>query len=248
MGAAARAGSRQIESAAMRADFEVRVESGAVGVWDASAPPAAGDPRDASFVQRLRERAKGAGLFFIDAEDPVRYKIHVAVDEEPDPAAAAWCESSGGAFRLDLPSGTLVLGDAADVGSERRVSCAPGQYLLTAYARREFDSTRHDDAMVKLAGASEWRHWWRVNKLGAFGCLALGVAVLVVVIPWTRPFWPFATVLGLPTLLYALLTKTPRYKRVDALRERHEKGLPHFVLHLKPTATRELAGGWVAGL
>lgn len=229
----------------MDTKIEIAADSGLVGCWDAAEPPAF--PERAQSDEPLHASARDGKLFFVCADDPVRYRIHVLIDEQPAPDLQPHLENSTGSFRLELPSGKLVV-SALQKNSPLPVtiSTSPGSYVLTVFRRAAFDSVLYRRAMEELVGAADWRYSGRITNLGAIGCLAVVLAVVLLLIPKTRAYWQWIiTIFLAPSVLYHVMTRLPRYRRIEEVRKEHEARLPHYVFHLKRSeSAREISGGW----
>jgi hypothetical protein len=226
--------------------FQIKSLSGLIGVWDVSlAPPMTPEGNELN-VADLRERAKKGELFFIDAEDEVSYRIEVMVNAEPPPDLDAAIEPFG-TFRIRIPSGQVCIAGLPQDNSER-LSVGTGDYILRPYTRRVFyDAAKQDEVMRKLVSESELQFERRVNNIGAFGCLLLVIGAVLLAIPFTRQYW-FLVLLACagPYLAYFVISRFPRFKAVEAIRQSYEKQIPDvvFVLQNSPAAA-DIPGGWV---
>lgn len=230
----------------MTTNVEIKADSGLVGFWDKGEPPKF-PASDAHSDEPLRPLARSGKLFFISADDPVRYRIHVLAEEEPTAELLPHLDSTAGSFRLELPSGELVVSALEENSPSRAtISATPGTYVLTVFRRAAFDSSLYRRTMQELVGAADWRFSERVTNLGAVGCLAVVLAVILLLVPQTRGYWPWIIPTFLaPSLLYHVMTRLPRYKRIEAARKEHERRLPHYVIQLKRSeSAREISGGW----
>lgn len=230
----------------MSTNVEIHADSGLVGIWDKAAPPPIPE-KNAQSNEELRPFARGGKLFFISADDPVRYRIQVLIEEDPAADLLPHLDNSAGSFRLETPSGELTVSaieENAYAGAV--ISVPPGSYVLTVFRRAAFDSSLYRRTMAQLVGASDWRYSERITNLGAIGCLTVALAVILLLIPSTRDYWPWIIPIFLaPSLLYHLMTRLPRYKRIEAARKEHEARLPHYVIRLRRSeSAREISGGW----
>lgn len=228
--------------------FQINSASGLIGVWDASLPPPMTPEGKEIDVGNLRERATSGNLFFVDAEDEVSYRVQLLVNSEPSPELDEVIEPRG-TFRLQVPSGQICLGELPVKDGYERLPVEAGNYLLRPYTRRIFfDAAKHDLKMMTLVGESEWRYYRRVDKIGAIGCLFILIGLILLAIPFNRQFLLLILwVYSVPYWAYLVLSRLPRYRAVEAIRESYEKQLPHVVLVLQASATAaEIQGGWIS--
>ena len=234
----------------MNTKLEIDSDLGIVGLWDVTTPPIVNEKPGPQLEESLRGQAKTGKLFFIAADDPVKYRIHVLIGEDPADSLPKHFENVAGSFRLELPSGELaVLGiTSKPAPSQTQLRTSPGTYLLTVLRRRHFDSTVYNQTMEQLVGVADWRYHKRITNLGALGCLTLGLAIILLLIPITRKYWYIIIPASfLPTVAYRLMLLLPRCKRVESVCKTQERELPHFIIQLKPSALPEdVRGGWLS--
>ena len=231
------------------ASVEIDAPFGVIGLWDQKAytPPAPSASRE--FIAQLRDSAAEGRLFFIDAEDPVRYRMEVVLDTELPSGFREKFETRSGSFRLDAPNGELGIA-AVPVGPVTQISVPPGSYVVTPYVPKEFDVARHDRDMQQRVGTSNWRFRQQVRALGAWGCASLLLLAVILLIPFTRRSWPISVPLLLfPTGLHFVLSRTSRYRSVEQARVAYETSDPHVILLLGQSPVgAQIPGGWTPGL
>lgn len=232
----------------MPARVDVSSDRGLVIVRDASFPlPAAADL--AAFVSVLETEARRGRLFFLVADDPVRYRVDIYAAEALPAAVERGFEDLTGSFLLETPSGRLVVsGDDAAVASTapEPVPVARGRHLLAVMARRPFDARRYDEDMISVVGAREWKFVRLVDRLGLLGCLPMVAAAVAVFLGRWGWLWYVVPILVLSWLPYVVLKLTPRYKATRRRIAEHDRSQPHFVLRLTPTEQGEpLRGGFI---
>lgn len=232
----------------MRHEVEVATAGGAIAIWDHGAfePPAesAVEP-----TQELVDRTLGGDLFFIAPEDSGVFRLHVYIDEAL-PAELAPRQRTLGSFRLRAPSGRMEIGGFASRDRNLRFEIAAGEYFLTVLRQREFDTLSYDATMRRLVGEKEWRYRVGVDRLGALGCICFIIAGLALALPLTRDQWVlFVPVLFLPWFAYFVLTRFPRYTRIERAIAQYSRRWPDYALQLKRSdSAAEVPGGWCRGL
>jgi hypothetical protein len=234
----------------MHRRVEVSSGWGVVIVRDAGVELPAADDQDA-LIDRLRPLATTGKVFFLAADDPVRFRIDVYVDERPTAHAGREFEPVGGSFLLHAPTGHLIVsdsepaaGDAAAPGSALLVQ--PGRYVLTLMGRRSFSGARHAESMIAVMGKSDWTFTQRVDRSGLLGCLPIVIALVCAVIPRLRwLLWYVLPVLVVSWLPYVVLRHTGRYKNAQQLAQEHENSMPHHIVIMTPTDLEGLEGGFL---
>jgi hypothetical protein len=242
----------------MTAEFEIESAAGIVALWDAVNSPVLGTPRDARFAAAFQEQARIGKFFFIEADDEadptVRYHVQVLVEENPAESLHETHEHAGGSFRLELPSGTLVLcglGDGSKPSNvQQPVNVTPGTYLLSAMTLRPFDSNKEKKRDEELLGLPDARYARVVEKIALCGCLGTLLLAILLLIPPTRRQWRITIpILLTPWLVHLVLRAMPRYRRIEKARADSARQLPHFILRLKRSSVApELPGGWIRGV
>lgn len=214
--------------------IDVTPDSALLVVRDADAGPAVPTIDRAA----LEHEASAGRLFFLAAEDPLRFLVDVYVGEAPPPELDRDFESLGGAFRLDVPSGRLaVAGVGSPAAPGAPIDVTPGPQLLTVMGRRAFDGKRHEAEMIALLGEADWRFSKRTDTLALLGCLPLLLAIGACVAALRKGRWitflsyavPILVVSWLPHLL---LRWSARYRRIERAMAAHEGKKPHFILTL----------------
>jgi hypothetical protein len=233
---------------------EIASVAGIVVLCDATNFPDLNDIPDTGFAAALRQPAKRGDLFFIEADDPVRYRLRVLIDGCPEESLQKLYSDAGGSFKLELPSGQLVIAglgsEAKDSNAQPPVSVPPETYLLTVLSMKTRDLQEYKKEMERLLGPRDTAYARAVDRVGLGGCLATLLLAVSLAIPLTRRYWWLTVpVVLLPWFLHFGLRMLPRYRRVEKVRRDFEKELPHFIVVLKRSAAaRELPGGWIAGL
>jgi hypothetical protein len=208
--------------------------------------------RDAAEAEPLRGRAKAGGVFLAETDDPELGRFRVYVDEPVPPEMEAVCAGTSGSFLLRVPSGRLsvvALGTESPKTDEppetRTLEIPPGDYAVSVLD----GSIKEIPALIAqqeaLVDAADWRLHQRVDKVGASGCLFVGLGMIFVLVPTTRrEYWYLLPLFLLPTCLYSLLRHLPAYVRVEERRKEHEASLPQVVVVMKRVESTEgLEGG-----
>jgi hypothetical protein len=227
--------------------IDVTPGSGLLVVHDAalSLPPADRDKTDA-----LERDAAAGKLFFLAAEDPIRFRADLYTEEALPPELQHDFQPLGGSFLLDLPSGRLLVAGYGSKAEGTSIAVPGGPHVLTLMERRPFDGSRHEKEMVALVGEADYRFSKRTTWLALLGCIPtiLALGMLFLAIP-RRQWSLFYIALPLVVLAWAphaLLRNSKRYHRIQRLMSEHEAAKPHFILKLVPTErTSGLSGGFV---
>jgi hypothetical protein len=167
---------------------EIETSSGIIGIWD----PSLCQPSSATGEQltaELKVRAKAGDIFFVDAEDPVSYRISLHIDEGP-PQDVVDAFRVRGSYRLRVMSGTLRLGPIPAAKSPTEIKIPAGDYVLTALAA-QFDPVRYTLEVKKLIGESDFKYRLVIERYGMLGCLAWVLAAILLAAPGTRVYWKF---------------------------------------------------------
>jgi len=221
----------------MRARIEVETDSGLVVFRDAGLPQPCPDGRADEIRVALRDGAADGSWFYLDAEDPVRYRIDVFVDEQPEGLPDHRFQRLGGTFKIRLESGRMVVSAFENWSSEREtVAVPPGTWALMVRGPGEFDRDGYDREYRSLLGDADWAYRQRVDRIGIAGCLSTLIAAILLVVPFTRQFWYLApAVLALGWGPHLLLRFSRRHKNIERRVKEHDASLPHFVVQLTPT-------------
>jgi len=201
------------------------------------------------------ERAAAAGkLFFLAAEDPIRFQADVYAGETLPAELGKDFQPLGGTFLLDLPSGRLMVAgyDLAGAAAGAVAIAVPrGPSVLTVMERRPVDGRRHQREMVALVGESDWKFVERTDRLSLLGCLPVIVALAGLLFAFRRGQWRGFLYFALPLLILAwaphvLLRNSTRYRRIQRLMNEHEAAKPHFIFSVAPVERSEgLSGGFL---
>jgi hypothetical protein len=232
----------------MPVSVTVSSDRGVVIVRDASFPlPEA--PDQAAFVGALEAEARLCRLFFLVADDPVRYRVDIYAAEAVPAALDRGFVDLTGSFLLDVPSGRLAVsgyGWAAAASAPDPVLVARGRHLLTVMGRRPFDGKRYDEDIVNVVGAHEWKFARLIDRLGLLGCLPMVATLATMFLGRWHWLWYVLPILVVSWLPYVVLTRTPRYRATRRRTAEHERRQPHFILRLTPTEQGEpLRGGFI---
>ena len=226
------------------ARFEVTSETALVALCDPSVTLPSGLDQEV-LLRALEPLTQSARVFYLVTDDPVRYRIELMAGEPPSADLARDFEPSGGAFGLDVPSGTLALygwskdGTPAVAGT---ISTKPGRQVLSVLAPRPFDGAQHVKDMAALLG-SDWTCLERVNRLGAVGCLPLALVPISVLARKWHWLWVIVPLLALWLLPFMALRRGCRYKEADRRRSEAEHARPDYVFGVTPSDRADLAGG-----
>jgi hypothetical protein len=106
--------------------------------------------------QVLEPDAEAGRLFFLAAEDPIRFRVDIYAGETPPAELEGEFEPRGGSFLLDAPSGllTVVAPNASHQNPAPSIAVPRGAHILTVMGRRPFDGRRHGAEMVALRNRS----------------------------------------------------------------------------------------------
>jgi len=200
----------------------------------------------------LKKIAETGQLFLMHADDPLLYSLDVYVDESPPDELDIYFTTRSGSYLLRAPTGRIVVRLPADRDESPSPSVVrhgfevpAGDYVLSVRDRGDVDLSAHAARTEKIVGSSALRFYERLNCFGAVGCLTIGLGGLLALVPRVRrDHWPLLLVFALPTLLYHLMTRLPRYRRVNDVEEEAVKLLPTYLLVLKRVTSAEgLSGG-----
>jgi len=223
----------------------VKSDRALVIVHDASLSLPSATDRGA-LVSALEAEARAGRLFFLIADDPVRFHLDVYASEAPPPAEIDRdFEDLTGSFLLEVPSGRLVVaGDEAATAPP--IPVAPGRHLLTVLARRPFDPQRYEEDVVALVGARQWKWIRQVDRLSYLGCLLMIATVITILSGRWRWLWYVVPILVLSWLPYVVLRRMPPYTTTRRRIAEHDSRLSDFILRLTPTTQGEpLRGGFI---
>jgi hypothetical protein len=110
-----------------------------------------------------------------------------------------------------------------------------GSWALTVRGRGDFDAAGYDREHRDLLGDADFEYRERIDRIGIAGCLSAPVAALLIVLPWTRPFWWAALVLlALAWGPHLLLRLTRRYRDIERRVRDLDRSYPNFVIELMP--------------
>jgi hypothetical protein len=215
----------------------------------AFAPPVVDDANR----QVLERNAAEGKLFFLAAEDPIRFRVDIYAGEAPPAELEGEFEPLGGSFLLEAPSGLLTVVEPNPISQDPAQSLVVprGAHVLTVMGRRPFDGRRHEAEMVALLGEADWRFSHRTNWLALLGCFPLLLAMGSLLFAIRHGRWHGFLVYVLPLALLAwiphlLLRRSSRYRRVERLMREHEAAKPLFVLNLVRTErVSGLRGGFL---
>jgi len=200
----------------------------------------------------LEKIAETGQLFLMHADDASVYRLDVYVDESPPDELDIYFTATSGSYLLRAPTGRLVVQLPANRDNSQSLSAfkcgievPAGDYVVSVRDRGEVNLSAHRARVEKTVGSGDLRFYERLNCFGAVGCLTIGLgAFLALVRSVRRDYWPLLLVFALPTLLYHLMTRLPRYRRVNDVEEEPGKFLPTYLLVLKRVASAEgLSGG-----
>jgi hypothetical protein len=228
------------------ARLEVASETALVALCDPSVTLPSGLDQDA-LVRALEPLTQSARVFYLVTDDPVRYRIELMAGEPPSADLARDFEASGGAFGLDVPSGTVALYGWSKDGIPSvagTISTKPGRQVLSVLAPRPFDGAQHMKDMAALLGP-EWTYVERVNRLGLVGCLPLALVPISVLARKWHWLWVILPLLAIWSLPYMALRKGRRYKEADRRRAEAEHARPDYVFGVTPSDRGDLAGGFL---
>ena len=234
----------------MNADFEIESGTGIFVLHDSTKLPQTPLTREAKGIGELKDQARIGNLFFIasSTDETTRYRIRVKVEEDLLEEPNDMFEEAAGSFRLEAPSGSLVISGDRVSNSEpqRKFRVASGTYLLRIF-KQQFDSVAYRERMERLLGKSDARFARIVERFAVGGCLlTLAAAFLVMISFWRRYIWIIVAVASVPWLIHFVFRSLPRYRRIEKIRLYTDKQLPHFILILKRSeAAAALPGGWL---
>lgn len=216
-----------------------------IGIWDESFGDDLPAKHDEAAYCWLKDRARTGDLFFVDSDEAfLQHRIEVLVDENLPETFGPHLAPTGGGFRLNAPTGRLVLGAIPRNGARERIEVEPATYVLTPYGQ-EFDPGLYDAQLRSRVGEANLRFRERVDQIGSVGCLAIVISLVFFAIPATRPWWSWTLPLVLlPLWLHVVGKRLPRYRRVEGEIRRFAREIPSLVLQLRRSAAAsELPGG-----
>jgi len=226
----------------MSKTINIKTESAIIAIGDAQSF----GPLVATDSLSLAHKAREDGFFILDTEDPAQLRLEICVDEEPADAKIDCYEPTGGAFRVEAPTGAIRICDPATPGSGEELAVQTGTYALSPMRLRTDNLAAYKKYMKQAMGESDSQHWERVEKLQLTGCATIVLAIVLALIPPTRPFWwIYVPALLFPNFIAWALRATPRYKRIERAKKGFEASQPHLVLILRldPNLSKNVLGG-----
>jgi hypothetical protein len=223
------------ELTAVRRLVEVGTDSGLVVFRDAEREQPCPDGKADEIRRAMRGGAADGSWFYLDAEDPVRYRIELYLEEQPVGLPEHRFKPLGGSFKLRVDSGRIVVSAFEDWNAEHEpVEIPSGSYALTVRGLGEFDAKDYDAEYRELLGQADLRYRNRVDWIGIGGCLGMLIAAAMIIIPFTRQFWYLAmAVLAIGWGPHLLLRAGRRYREIERRVKEYESSFPHFVVQLE---------------
>jgi len=246
----------------MKARFDAFSDVAALAAWDAA--------RDATFPASpeqqlvpdavLDAEAAAGHVFLVRMGGDGGGRVDVYVDEAIPADVRDRLVPAAGEFRLDLPSGRLIV-DGAEYYPSSPLAADPqgpaalpaGHYSVRCYTRKDDEQTpRSEDALRQLVGSADLAYYDRVNNKG---CRDGALTLLLFPILTFTVGWKIA--LGVTIVVFVsffhvrerVLKRNDRYQRLDkvipAFRRQNEE--PLFVFELRSiTNPNGLKGGSVS--
>lgn len=202
----------------------------------------------------LKRLARDGNLFFIDQLEATNTEIEILVDQPLSEAFAERYEPVGGNFRLELPTGCLVVSSygawlSGQNSAPEAISVAPGSYSLVVFSPRAIDPEMFGKRIRELVGDTEWNHYLRVENFSTVGCISIAIAAGALFIPVVRAYWRYVVITAAALWLpYLILSRTRRYRAIESRRKALEESfrLPTYVLQLHPLMNPQgLIGGYI---
>ena len=233
--------------------FRVQDPTSVVVVRDSAAPAPAPEPGAPHRpLARLKDLARNGEIFFIHDDDPIDIPLAIFANEPVPDNFAVDFEPEGGGFLLHVPSGRISISGydawvSGDRTGETSVSVSPGSYLLLPHGRETVDAKRYNAERKRLVGAPDWAFHSRVSSLGLLGCLPMIVLAFSLLGRRWRLAAYVALVVFLSWLPYLALSRTRRFRTIDAQLKAHDRALPVYLLELRPLERSSgLVGGWIS--
>ncbi len=218
----------------MRTRVEISSLSGLVVLHDRSVELPSREAKEPELRKALSAGATAGKWFYLDAEDTVRYRLDVWVEEQPEQLPSHRFQNLGGTFRLQLETGRLVVSGLEAQGTEPAVvDVEPGTYALTVRGPGAFDGRAYRAEREELLGASDVRYQERVDRLGLLGCGGTVAAAASLLVPAVRGnFWVPVVGMLLAWTPHLVRTRLPRYRGIERRLREYEATLPHFSIQL----------------
>ncbi|HEY7650733.1 MAG TPA: hypothetical protein VID04_17185 [Methylomirabilota bacterium] len=234
----------------MRARVDIDTASGLAVLADSGlpiTPPALASPAFKRYFRELSEQKK---LFYLDGEDPSKFRLLICVDDLPGDLPKHRFSPLSGSFFLPLPSGRLSVSAHAQPDGATELQVAPGNYSVSVFgvAPGEIDGAAFQAEQFKLLGDRDQRYRQWVDRLGLVGIIPFGFALIVIMVYRFSIVSLIAAAIGLASVLpRVLIARRPRYLEIERRLQAHEASFPHFVLDLRrvETATGLVGGHFV---
>ena len=240
--------------------IDVATDIAMIGAWDAShteQPLSRQDKR--RFRQILHEDAEQGRLFLIETGGDVGGPVELYVDAEIPPNVLKQFNPAQRDFRLQVPSGNLLVGgiedyraDSPKITSDADIlTIAPGDYRLRCWIRASDEDEASETELEKLVGAERLRRFDRRNKLG---CMAGPVTLLLFPALVFPLGWKIALGVSIVAflaywhVLERVLRLSADYRELSEIVPKYREGneRPLFVLQLLPLLeSDDLKGGWI---
>jgi len=246
----------------MKARFDAFSDLAALAAWDAA--------RDATFPaspeqQRVSDavldaEAEAGHVFLVRMGGDGGGRVDVYVDEAIPAEVRDRLVASDGEFRLDLPSGKLIV-DGAEYYPSSPLAADPkgpaavpaGHYSVRCFTRNDDEQTPpSEDALRQLVGSADLAYYDRVNNKGCRdGLLTLLLfPILAFALGWKIALGVTIVVfLSFFHVRERVLKRNARYQRLDKIIPafRRENEEPLFVFELRSVANPNgLKGGSVS--
>jgi hypothetical protein len=220
----------------MRSKVEVDAASGLVVFADSGlslTPPALAAP---DFTRYFRDLANQKKLFYLDGEDPSKFRLLICVDEPLSDLPKHRFQQLSGAFALPVPSGRLIVSTQAQPENDTELPVPPGTYAVSVLGvgPGEIDGAAFKAERFKVLGDKNHRYREWVDWLGVAGIIPFGFALIVVLVYQFSLVSLLAIAVGIAALLPRwLISRTPWYRQTERRLNELEASFPNFVLDLR---------------
>jgi hypothetical protein len=245
----------------MKARFDAFSDIATLAAWDAERDRTLASSEEGLLPDALMEAEAAAGhVFLVRMGSDGGGRVEVYVDETIPAEVRDRLVPADGEFRLDLPSGRLIV-DGAEYYPSSPLAADPdgpaavpaGHYSVRCYAgKNDEQSPRSEDALRELVGIADLAYYDRVNNQG---CRDGALTLLLFPILAFPLGWKIA--LGVTAVVFVsffhvrerVLKRNARYQRLDKIVPafRRENEEPLFVFELRSIADPgRLKGGSVS--
>lgn len=220
----------------MRARVDINTASGLAVLADSGltlTPPALAS---AEFNRYFRQLADQKKLFYLDGEDPSKFRLLICVDDNLSDLPKHRFNQLSGAFALPVPSGRLTVSTQTQPERATELQVPPGSYSVSVLGvgPGEIDGAAFQAERFQVLGDKDHRYRQWVDWLGVAGIIPFGAMLIVIFVYQFSLVSLVAAAIGIGALLARwLISRTPRYLATERRLNELEASFPNFVLDLR---------------